>query len=177
MTINAVQQHVLDLVNGVQPTIYYPEPIQAFIRPLTPGILSATAPQVFIWGSTGHESRYTPPRGTIGGPLGAGAGYRRADYKLRMWLIAVSENVSEAEDPSSLIPPAFPALIWQVMDLLRQDTMPAELIDPQTGAETEMILIGEEFDWDYDVDRTLADQRYMRSVCLLECPITEMWQE
>jgi hypothetical protein len=177
MTINAVQQYVYEAINGTQPVVYYTAPLEAYVRPLTPDVLSATAPQVFIWGAQGTETRYTPPRKTVPALGPQNAGYRQAIYKLRMWVVGVSENITQAETLSTPPERAFPAIVWQVMDILRSVEMPVQITDPDTAEQSFITLIGEQFDWDYDEDRTLSDQAYIRSLALLECSITEMWQE
>ncbi len=169
MTINAVQQHVVDLLDGMQPDFYYGEPVEARLRPLTPDFVRENRPLVFVWGAVGEESRYTPPRQTV--PNVSQYGLRKLQYKLRIWVITASDNSDEVG------PRAFPALLWQVMDALRTDPMPVEITDPDTGATSFLELIGEQFEWDYDVDRTLSDQRLMRSLGLITCPILEMWNE
>jgi hypothetical protein len=36
--------------------------------------------------------------------------------------------------------------------------------------------LGEDLDWEYDVDRTLGDQRFIRSGALLTCSVMEMFK-
>ena len=36
--------------------------------------------------------------------------------------------------------------------------------------------IGEEFSWEYDVDRTLADQRLVRNECRIDVSALEQFQ-
>ena len=177
MTLNAVQWTIYEAINGIQPSVYYPSPVEAHIRPLVPDVLSATAPQVFIWGAQGEEMRYTPPRKTtpLVGP--GGAGYRKVTHKVRIWITATSENISQSEIAGAAPERGFPVLIWQVMDVLRSLDMPVTITDPDTDEQSEMILVGEEFTWDYDLDRSLTEQGWLRSVALLEAPVVEMWQE
>lgn len=163
MTLSACQVLVRDTLNDI-PSPGYAN-VQALIAPLIPGTLKGSVPQAYVWGSRGNEKRHSGGRRS--NVIGLNTGFKRADHTLNVWLIAVGPNTSDDQDTQ------FPTLIDTCKAALRAVVMPLTLTDPTTGEVSQCWSVGEDFQWEYDIDRTLADQRYVRHLCLIECSVSE----
>jgi len=158
MGLAAVQLHVKQLLDGlVAPQAV--GPLQAHVAPPVPG--SVTVPQAYVWGARMREERQSVPRG---------AGFRRARWDVYIWLYDVEASDDAQADTR------FPALIDAVLNVLRTAPMPVPLTDPVTGAVTQLVAIGEEFELDVGTPRATADQRLVWQNALVQAPCIEIAQ-
>ena len=176
MTLSAVQSFVRATVDGVQAP-NWAEPLLASIVVPAPGLVKLPQPQVFVWGATATEERLTIPRAAPGinptiVPPGQNtqSGWKERRYALSMWLYGIEYNYDGNRATK------FPVLIEQVLNALRMANIPAPLTDSETGEQSILLSIGEELSWEYDVDRTLADQRLVRNECRIDASVIEQFQ-
>ena len=177
MSLNAVQQFVLKTLDQLSTTSLVSlgvPPVNAFI---TPPVFydEATAPALYIWGSTGRGHRETFPR--VAGPTAplSTAGTKSRRMTIDVWLsFADSPDNPSAND-------MFPVLIGAVLHAL--ETVPVfdpstgqavQVTDPATGEVSQILEFAEDIDWDYSTVRALEDQRFWRYVCLIR-PVVEEW--
>lgn len=155
MSLVAVQSHVKSLLMDL-PMTGYSGTLVTYIAPPVPGDMSV--PNCYIWGGTWTEARFTAPRNY---------GFKKLLYTLSIWLFVAEDPNSEGVDTR------FPALIEDVMHVLRTTEMPVPIQDPLTGTKSQLVSIGESMTVNYDTERTLADQRYVRMLALIEASIEE----
>lgn len=125
---------------------------------------------MFVWGAAGVETRIATPRPT-NPAVPNSAGWKQDAHSVGVWIFAVQL----ASDPNRAW--KFPALIQAARNALATASpMPVQLVDPQTGDISTMLNLGEHFSWEYDIDRTLADQRLVRNLCRLEVAVLEEFQ-
>lgn len=176
MSLNSVQQAVKDTLTGLQ-IPNYRTALDVMIRPLVPDNVKLEGPKAYIWGSEGRISRVAIPRGeqlptSVPPVLKPGtAGWKNVDpFTIRIWLIATDQN----NDPNG--DSRFPVLIQKVIDTLQAVQVPIYLTDSVTTAKSWLMNLGETIVWDYDVDRTLGEQRLLRSVAVVTCSVMEIQQ-
>jgi hypothetical protein len=166
MPLVTAQLYIQGLING----LVIPGPantgvLQAFITPPDPNFDSA--PAAYIWPSKGDEHRQSVPRNI--GP-GTRAGWKTVDQQFDIWLAWFGEDT----DPQADI--AFPSIVDSVMFTLRTSPDPAPVVDPDTGAVSWMVGVGERMSWDFAGVRSVADQRYLRYSALVHVPFSEFIQ-
>lgn len=165
-----------DLVDNVQ-SPHWQSPTVAIIAPPIPGTLTEAEPVVFVWGGAIDESRTTIPRAQPGVnpmlvPPGESlqSGWKERRYTLSAWIYGVQENNDPNRDTK------FPVLIEQICNALRMLAMPIYLTDLETGEQSKLMDMGENISYEYDVDRTFADQRLIRNACRLDVSALEQFQ-
>ena len=176
MSLFSVQEFAVSIVNGIT-SPNWQQPLLAEVVFPIPDLVKLAQPRLFVWGAAVNEQRVTIPRSEEGinpmlVPPGqtVNAGWKRRGYTLQMWLYGVQNN----NDPNR--ESKFPVLIEQVLDAIRSTSVPANLVDSVTGEQSWAMDIGEDFTWEYDVDRTLADQRLIRNLCRFDINLMEMFQ-
>lgn len=157
MTVNAVQQYVRGIVDGLS-TPDYPA-LTTYISPPVPGDL--TGPAAFVWAVHWPEHRQTAPRGQ---------GFRLAVYDVAIWLVVEDLTDSTSADF------AFPRLIDTVMGALRSTPMPVSITDPQTGQVSQIVAVGEDFVVDQGPVRTVEDQRLAAWMAEITATVKEVTQ-
>lgn len=180
MTLNACQLYLQQNVfNGVIcPLPPFTQPIQAFIQPPVPGTIAIDQPQVYIWGATWRDMRIAIPRagvpGNVQGTPPGPAGLKQKVYNMQLYIVALTP----AQGPNVPYPDsAFALVINAVENAMYTAVMPQDLTDPTTKQQSQMLNLGEEIVGDYDVPRTLQDQRYLRYECRLTVTLTEIYQD
>lgn len=158
MSLNAVQQQIQSYINGLT-SLGYAKPIDARVQQPVADFAKLDTPIVFVWGSTGSESRVAIPRGP---------GWKQDAHKVSLWVF----GLSMANDPNRAW--KFPVLIQTVRNALATASpMPVQITDPQTRETSTLLNLGEEFTWDYDIDRSLADQRLVRNIARIDVSVLE----
>lgn len=170
MTLFACQTYVQGLLYGL-PVPGYQQPTVSYVKPPIPGLMDMTRPFVFVWGGLADESRIAIPRETAPGvPAGSPGGWKKAQRTISIWLYGI--ELANLQGPSP-----FPTAIETVMQALRSaNPMPAELTDPASGQVSQLFDLGENLSFEYDVDRSLADQQTVRNLCHIEAPVQENFQ-
>lgn len=143
MGLNSVQQYVKTLLNGL--TIpNQASALEAWVVP--PNVENISGPRAYIWGGRMREERQTSPRG---------AGYTWLVWTVDIYLMLLDNPQSATLDQN------FPLLADTVMQTLRTTTMPTFINDPTTGARSQILSVGEEFEWEYPPQRATADMRML----------------
>ena len=180
MTLNAMQTLLLSTTDGIQAPNWQ-KPLVAEIAVPIPDVVMLPQPRLFIWGAVatdnGNAGRISIPRAQPGidpmmTPPGqnVNSGYRQRLYTISCWLYGVQNN----NDPNRTT--KFPVLVQQVTNALMMASMPAIITDSVTGEQSQALDLGEEYSWEYDVDRTLADQRLVRNLCRIDVSVREIYQ-
>lgn len=156
MSLNAVQTYVYNLLNGTH-IDSYDQDLQVFIAPPVPDDMATI--HCYIWGASFNESRQTAPRGPA---------FKQVEYNLNLYMFVAEDPNGPTTDTN------FPAAMEQVMSILRTTPMPVMIQDPITTVESQLLVIGEQFEVQYDVERMLSDQRYVRLLALITANITEV---
>lgn len=176
MSLFAVQNYAKDVLDGVN-SPGWTQPLLAAVVVPNPDVLKLGQPRLFIWGAAATERRTAIPRSAPGVnttlPTANGmvnAGWKQRSYTISMWLY----GAELPNDPNQEF--KFPVLIEQVLDTIRMTSQPVNLQDPQTGEQSQLQDFGEEFAWEYDVDRTLADQRTLLNLCRIDVTCLENQQ-
>ncbi len=157
MSANAVQIYVADQLNGLPIPSEVMGPAQAWVLP-PPVVQLAPNPQLYVWGARIDENRYTLPRFR---------GQKRVGYTIRVWAQWASDN-----DPALL--QEFPVLLDAVRDYLRSVPIPADLVDPRTGATSVLLNLGERIVLDYGTPIGTEDQRSLLHVAAFSLPVAEI---
>lgn len=143
MSVNVVQTHVKSLLDGLELPYTYPN-LVTYITPPNPGKLPG--PAAYVWATTGSNRRQTAPRGP---------GFRRTDWSVSIWLMAPGIGTDPNADTK------FASVIDTVIDALVTATMPIMINDPVSGAQYQMLALGEEFTVQQSPVHALADQRLL----------------
>lgn len=147
------------LLTDLPLTTYPGRTLNTFVAPPVPGDMSV--PTCYIWGAQFNESRQTAPRGSA---------FKTVTYDVDIWVFVVDDPNSQGVDQR------FPVLIDEVQDVLRKTEMPVTIQDPTTQATSQILSVGETFEVRYDVERTIADERYVRMLALITASIVEVTQ-
>jgi hypothetical protein len=130
---------------------------------------SRTDPRAYVWGSHGRELRETMPRAQPG-QTGTGA-FKHLKHELDIWIICFGDPLDAEADS------AFPAVIEEIMQVLRNTLMPVQnVVDNNTGRTSTILVIGEDMTWDYGPVHVIADQRIFRYDARIVASITESIQ-
>lgn len=166
MSLNAVQQHVKGLLNGL-PLPYSQEgTLTAYIAYPLP--VDEADPICFIWGGEDDEHRQTAPRAQPGN-LSSG-GFKDIVYLLDVWIMHAELN----DDPNA--DSLFPVVIGTVKATLRNAQMGIDLTDPTTGEVSTLKMIGEEMKTQYEGARTMEDERMLQYLARVQVKIVEKIQ-
>lgn len=158
MSLNAVQTQIAAYLTGLT-SKGYTQPLQASVTQPVAEFAKLGTPLAYVWGGAATESRLAIPRIH---------GWKQDLHTVSVWLFALDLAV----DPDRGW--KFPVLIQTVRNALATATpMPVQITDPQTTETSTMLDLGEEMTWEYDIDRTVADQRTVRHVCRLDVSLRE----
>lgn len=166
MTIGAVQAQVQTLLSGLA-VPGYAQPMRALVKVPVPDKIVLGQPLAFIWGGAGNRSRMALPRENPA--FQTSVGWKGNEHQLGIWVYAVSLANADTQDP-------FPAAIEAICGALEAAVVPARVADPVTGSISYLVDLGERISWEYDIDRTIGDQRTVRSLCHLEASCLESFQ-
>lgn len=155
MSLNAVQLHVLSLLNGIT-VPGQSDTLTAYVTP--PVVEALDGPRAYIWGGTGREQRRSAPRGY---------GFKRVNWSVDTFL------VYETDSESSDLDETFPLILDAVMGALRAAPMPTQLTDPTTGAVSQMTAIGEDFTIEMPPERLLSPPRLLYYAARVTTTVTE----
>lgn len=162
MSLNAVQTKIASLLTGVA-SKGYATGIDARVEQPVATFAKMGTPLVFVWGGAADETRIAIPRGQ---------GWKQDLHTVSLWLFALDM----ANDPDRGW--KFPVLIQTVRKTIATAApMPVQITDPQTNETSTMLDLGEELKWEYDIDRTLADQRLVRHICRIDVSLREEFNE
>ena len=158
MSLSAVMGYVKSELNGLTSAHY--QPATAWIQPPTPGDADPGSPQLFIWTERYHEKRRSMPRGM---------GLKDGDHAVQVYVLVIDDPSDANADT------AFPNLLNSIMETLRTVALPVALTDADTGATSNIVLIGEDFDVQTDAIRSVGDERYVRYLAVITVKVLEMW--
>lgn len=168
MPLNSVHHYLKQLLDGtVVPGTA--GTIEAFIQPPDPE--TNPTPKVYVWGANSNETRRASPRVPEDGDLSQ-AGWKTINHQVDLWLVWFSDEETDAP----IMDYAFPAVIDVVTGLLRKSPDPVIVYDPITGAESELMDVGERMAVDLYPPRAMADQRVLRFDARIELYIEEEFQ-
>lgn len=167
MGVNTVLQGIYGIVNGliVPGTAGV---LEAFIMPVDPR--DDPPPAIYLWSSSGDESRESLPRSGVPGTPPSFSGWKEINHRVTAYLTWFQDNSDPAADV------AFPSVVDVTMQALRSSTNPLYTNDPQTGAPSDLVDIGERMTYTLVPPRAVADQRYLRCDAQIIIPVLEVFQ-
>jgi hypothetical protein len=155
VSLNAVQQYLRGQLDGLESRTL---PVaQAWVLP-PPITQPADNPQIYIWGGTLDEDRYTLPRFQ---------GQKRVAHTVSMWIQWVSSNDADLVQQ-------FPVFLDTIRGFLRSLPIPAALTDPTTGEASVLLNVGERILQEYGIPLALADQRMLLNSAALRVVAAEI---
>jgi hypothetical protein len=158
MGLNAVQAQVASYLNGL-PVVGYNAAVSARVLAPVDEYMKVSNPTVFVWGGAATFKRTAIPRGP---------GWMGVEYIVSCWIY----GLELANDPNREW--KFPAAVDAIAKALYgASPMPAQITDPQTGAVSHLMDLGEHIKWEYDIDRTVSVQNLVRNVCHMEVTALE----
>lgn len=167
MSIVTVQTHIKGLLDGlVLPGPAGVPPLEAFITPPDPNEETAR-PAVYVWPTSGHESRRSMPRNT--GP-NTPAAWKDFRPSIDVYLVWFDDNTDPYVDS------AFPSVIDAVLRALRTSPDPVKAVDPNTGEVSWLLGVGEDMSWSNFGVTAVLDQRWTRYDALVIVPFLESIQ-
>lgn len=145
MPLNSVQQYVANALNGLALPLSPTGPLEAYITP--PTIEDLDRPKAYVWGGRMRGRRQTAPRTTTT-VNGLNSGYKRLDWTVDVYL------AYETNPDSPTLDQEFPTIVDAVMQRLWTLPMTTVITDPTTGVQSEIISIGEEWNFEMHPERT-----------------------
>lgn len=141
--LNAVQLYVQSLLADL-PIPGGGAPLEAYITP--PTVEDIDRPKAYIWGGRLRSMRQTAPRGP---------GFSWFDWMLDVYL------AYETNPDSPTVDQEFPLIVDAVITQLKTTVMPLFITDPTTGLKSQILAIGEDFEFEYPPERTPATLRML----------------
>lgn len=160
MPLNSVQQYVRGVIDGIS-VPGQSVPLTAYVTP--PVMDKVSPPKAYVWNGRCTGARRSMPRGPAFKKLG--------------WLVDIYLNY---ETNPNRVPPGgasvdaqFPLIVDAVMLTLWQTPMPVFITDPDTGYQSQILSIGEQFSIDYPPERSPATLRMLWYSLLLTVMVEE----
>lgn len=158
MPLNSVQLYTQSLLDGL--TIPgMSTPLTAYITP--PTVEDLDGPHAYIWGGRLRGLRQTMPRGP---------GFKHLDWTVDIYL------VYETNPDSPTVDQEFPLVVDAVMTKLWTTTTPLFITDPTTGVQSQLLNVGEDFEFEYPPERTPATLRMLYYSCRIGLNLYEAVQ-
>ena len=160
MPLSSVQQYVQKQLDGLEMPAGIPN-LEAWITP--PTVEDMDAPRAYIWASRMRARRQTGPRVNV---YASGPGFKHLDWTIDVYLSYETTPDTDTKDTD------FPGICDAVMTKLWTTTMPI-FIDANgntialdgptapTDANSQILAIGEEFDFEYPPERVPATLRML----------------
>jgi hypothetical protein len=111
-----------------------------------PTIEDLDAPTAYIWAGRLRIKRQTMPRG---------AGFKHLAWMVDIYL------AYETNPDSPTVDQEFPVIVDAVMNKLWTTQTPLIITDPVTGQESQLLNVGEDFQFEYPPERTPATLRML----------------
>jgi|SRR5579859_1731834 len=146
MPLNSIQLHIRDLLDGLE-IPGSTQTLEAFVTP--PMVDNLDNPKAYVWGARMRGTRQTMPRGI---PPAAG-------FKKLTWMVDV--YLSYETNPDTATDEEFPLIVDAVMAATWAATMPTFITDPTTGVKSQLLAIGEEFEFEYPPEKAPATLRML----------------
>lgn len=162
MPLNSIQHVVRDCLDGI-PIPGGTASLEAYITP--PTVDNLDAPKAYIWGGRMRGTRQTMPRG-----IAPAAGFKKLNWVVDIYLSY------ETNPDSPTVDQEFPLIVDAAMAALWQAVMPRMITDPTTGLETQLLAIGEDFDFEYPPEKLPATLRMLYYTARLSVNVTEAVQ-
>jgi hypothetical protein len=155
--MNYVQEQVDNL-----PNLYF-DNTDAKITPDVPGQADVGHPVIHVFTSGFSERRQTMPRASNAHP----GGYKKARHSVDLFILVLQKSTKSYADS------AFPILLETIMQKLRSVPLTAPITDPDTGAESTILSIGEEFEVKIAPLVTVTNQQLVAWQAQITCPVDE----
>jgi len=162
MPLNSIQCYVKGILDGL-PIPGSTQSLDAFVTP--PTVDNLDNPKAYIWGARMRGTRQTMPRG-----IAPAAGFKKL-----MWNVDVYLSYETNPDDAN-IDQEFPLIVDAVMAALWSTTMPTFITDPTTGLKTQLLAIGEDFDFEYPPEKAPATLRMVYYTARLGLSVQEAVQ-
>lgn len=156
MPLSSVQQYIQKQLDGLPMPAGMPN-LEAYITP--PTVEDIDGPRAYVWASRMRARRQTGPRINA---YATGPGFKHLDWTIDVYLTYETTPDTETVDVD------FPSICDAVMTKLWTTTMPT-FIDangnvsptPPAGSNSQIVAVGEEFDFEYPPERVPATLRML----------------
>ncbi|MER6350669.1 hypothetical protein ABT186_02135 [Streptomyces sp. NPDC001634] len=144
MPLNSTQLFVQGLLDGL-PIPGSTQTLEAYITP--PTVDELDNPKAYVWGGRLRGTRQSMPRGQ---------GFKRLNWNVDVWL------TYETNPDGPSVDQEFPLIVDAVMNKVWTTPMNDTFItDPTTGVKSQILAIGEDFDFEYPPERVPATLRML----------------
>lgn len=144
MPLNSVQHFVVGLLDGLA-IPGSSQTLEAYITP--PTVDELDNPKAYVWGGRLRGTRQSMPRGQ---------GFKRLNWSVDVWL------TYETNPDSPTVDEEFPLIVDAVMNKVWTTPLNDTFItDPTTGVRSQILAIGEDFDFEYPPERVPATLRML----------------
>lgn len=144
MPLNSVQHFVHGLIDGLA-IPGTTQTLEAYITP--PTVEDLDNPKAYVWGGRLRGTRQSMPRGQ---------GFKRLNWSVDVWL------TYETNPDSPTVDQEFPLIVDAVMNKFWTTPLDDTFItDPTTGVRSQILAIGEDFDFEYPPERVPATLRML----------------
>jgi hypothetical protein len=142
--LNSVQHFVVGLLDGLA-IPGSSQTLEAYITP--PTVDELDNPKAYVWGGRLRGTRQSMPRGQ---------GFKRLNWSVDVWL------TYETNPDSPTVDEEFPLIVDAVMNKVWTTPLNDTFItDPTTGVRSQILAIGEDFDFEYPPERVPATLRML----------------
>ena len=167
MPLNSVQIYVSNLLNNLELPLST-APLEAYITP--PTYEDIDRPKAYVWGGRCRGRRQTMPRTTSGRLVDGRSGFKQLDWSVDVYLLY------ETVPDSATVDQEFPVIVDAVMTALWTTPLNSFITDPTTGVVSEIVSIGEEWDFEMLPERTPNTLRMLLYTARITLTVTEILQ-
>lgn len=144
MPLNSVQLFVQGLLDGLA-IPGSTQMLEAYVTP--PTVDELDNPKAYVWGGRLRGTRQSMPRGQ---------GFKKLNWNVDVWL------TYETNPDSPTVDQEFPLIVDAVMNKVWTTPLNDTFItDPTTGVRSQILAIGEDFDFEYPPERVPATLRML----------------
>lgn len=168
MPLNSVEQYVAGIIQDMEIPLQGGPPLEVYITP--PTYEDIDRPKAYVWGGRARGRRQTMPRTTSGLLVDGRSGFKEIDWTVDIYLLY--ESTPDGPYASQ----EFPVIVDAVMTKFWTTPLNVFVTDPITGVVSEIVSIGEEWDFEMMPERTVNTLRMILYTARISMTVREIVQ-
>lgn len=168
MPLNSVQQYVANLLNGLELPLGATPALECYITP--PMYEDLDRPKAYVWGGRARGKRQTAPRNTSGRLVDGASGFKEIDWHIDIYVLY------ETTPDAPYVDQEFPTIVDAIFTKLWTTPLNVFIQDPVTNVVSEVVSIGEEWDYEMLPERAPNTMRMVLYSARISGVVTEIVQ-